>query len=217
MKVLTDHKELEYFMITKKLISQQVKWTEFLSEFNFVVSYQNGKKNNKADALTRKPNKRPTEDEDEQWQHHIRVLLLSNQIDQSAELQPIEESEKNDWINSDTNSNASNKILLLPEQVMESNQNNKLCSKIHLYLANPKRLNKLDVYLKDLRVENGLLMKEDQLWVADKSQLQLEIIKKIHNQPAVGFPSTEKMLEMAQRHYYWSRIKEMIQQFIRNC
>ena len=69
MKVLTDHKGLKYFMTIKKLTPQQVRWTEFLSEFNFVISYQSDKKNDKADALTRKPNKRPTEDEDKQWQY----------------------------------------------------------------------------------------------------------------------------------------------------
>ena len=57
VKVLTDHKGLEYFMTTKKLTPRQARWAKFLSEFNFVVTYQSGKKNNKADALTKKPNK----------------------------------------------------------------------------------------------------------------------------------------------------------------
>ena len=37
VKVLTDHKGLEYFMTTKKLTPRQARWAEFLSEFNFVV------------------------------------------------------------------------------------------------------------------------------------------------------------------------------------
>ena len=57
VKMLTDHKGLEYFITTKKLMPRQAKWVEFLSEFNFVVTYQSGKKNDKANALTRKPNK----------------------------------------------------------------------------------------------------------------------------------------------------------------
>ena len=78
VKVLIDHKKLEYFMTTKKLISRQVRWAEFLSEFNFVISYQSRKKNNKTNALTRKPNERPIEDEDEQRQHCMSVLLPPN-------------------------------------------------------------------------------------------------------------------------------------------
>ena len=64
---------------------------------------------------------------------------------------------------------------------MESNRINELYNKICLYFANSKGLDKLDAYLKSLRVENGLLMKENRLWVVDKGQLQLEVIKKIHN------------------------------------
>ena len=96
VKVLTDHKGLEYFMTTKKLTPRQVRWAEFLSEFNFVISYQSGKKNDKADALTRKPNERPVDDNDERREHRVRVLLPSDRI----ELQPIE-TISNDDENSD--------------------------------------------------------------------------------------------------------------------
>ena len=86
------------------------------------------------------------------------MLLPSNRINYGAELQSIEEDHA-DWTDSDTNSNASDKTLPLPEQVIEFNQNNKLCSKIHSYLANPKGLEKPEIYLKGLRIENRLLMK----------------------------------------------------------
>ena len=117
VKVLTNHKSFKYFMSTKKLTSRQVRWTEFLLEFNFVINYQNGKKNNKADALMRKLNKRPIDDEDKQCKYSVRVLLLPNRIDHEAELQPIEESKEDhaNWINSDTNSNISDKTSPLPE------------------------------------------------------------------------------------------------------
>ena len=80
VKVLTDHKGLEYFMTIKKLTPKQVRWAKFLFKFNFVISYQSGKKNDKADALTRKPNKQPTDDEDKQCKHNILVLLPSSRI-----------------------------------------------------------------------------------------------------------------------------------------
>ena len=85
---------------------------------------------------------------------------------------------------------------------MESNQNNKLCNKICSYFANPKGLEKPEVYLKSLRVKNRLLMKGNWLWDANKGQLQLEIIKKAYDQLAMSHSGMEKTLEMAQRHYY---------------
>ena len=90
------------------------------------------------------------------------MLLLPNRIDHGAELQSIEEDHA-DQTNSDINSNASDETLPLPERVIESNRNNELCSKIRMYLANPKGLEKPEVYLKGLRVENGLLMKGNRL------------------------------------------------------
>ena len=86
VKVLTNHKGLEYFMTTKKLTPRQARWAEFLSEFNFVVTYQSGKKNDKADALTRKPNEQPANEEDERQEHRMQVLLPPERI----EIQPIE-------------------------------------------------------------------------------------------------------------------------------
>ena len=78
VKVFTDHKGLEYFMSMKNLTPRQVRWAEFLSEFNFVISYQSGKKNDKADALTRKPNEQPTDNEDKRCKHSVCVLLPLN-------------------------------------------------------------------------------------------------------------------------------------------
>ena len=115
----------------------------------------------------RNPNKQPTNNENERCKHNVRMLLPPNWTNYEAELQPIEEDHA-DRTDSDTNSNASDKMLPLPEQVMKSNQNNELCSKIHLYLANLKGLKKREVYLKGLRVENRLLMKGNRLWVADE-------------------------------------------------
>ena len=39
VKVLTDHKSLEYFMTTKKLTPKQARWVEILSKYNFIIRY----------------------------------------------------------------------------------------------------------------------------------------------------------------------------------
>ena len=49
--VLSDHKNLEYFMKTKALSRRQARWSEYLSLFNFKIVYQPGKANGKADAF----------------------------------------------------------------------------------------------------------------------------------------------------------------------
>src|SRR5436190_999861 len=53
--VITDHQNLQTFMTTKTLTPRQVRWANFLSQFNFMVRYRPGKKNGKADYLSRLP------------------------------------------------------------------------------------------------------------------------------------------------------------------
>ena len=37
IKILTDHRNLQYFMTTKQLSCRQARWSEYLSRFNFII------------------------------------------------------------------------------------------------------------------------------------------------------------------------------------
>src|SRR5882672_7212089 len=50
--VLSDHKNLEYFATTKQLTCRQVRWSEYLSGFNYLIRYHAGWLGTKPDALT---------------------------------------------------------------------------------------------------------------------------------------------------------------------
>jgi len=50
--VLSDHKNLEYFMTTKQLTCRQVHWSEHLSGFNYLICYHTGQLGTKPDVLT---------------------------------------------------------------------------------------------------------------------------------------------------------------------
>ena len=54
LQVYSDHKALEYFMTTKNLSASQACQAELLSCYHFTIMYQPGKKNQKADTLTRR-------------------------------------------------------------------------------------------------------------------------------------------------------------------
>jgi hypothetical protein len=61
IKVITDHRNLEYFITTKLLNRRQARWSEFLSRFNFKIIYRPGKQGIKPDALTRRSEDLPKE------------------------------------------------------------------------------------------------------------------------------------------------------------
>ena len=61
IQVLSDNKNLEYFLTSKLLNRRQAKWAEFLSRFNFKITYGPGKQGGKPDALTRRSGDHPEE------------------------------------------------------------------------------------------------------------------------------------------------------------
>ena len=48
IKILINHKNLKYFMIIKQFNCRQIKWIEFLSEFNFKILYKSNVQNIKS-------------------------------------------------------------------------------------------------------------------------------------------------------------------------
>jgi hypothetical protein len=87
IKVLIDHKNLEYFMFTKQLNRRQSKWAQFLIDFHFVITYLFEKSNEKADSLIKRIEDVSNKKNDRQKQQH-QILLSSSRFDES--LQAVE-------------------------------------------------------------------------------------------------------------------------------
>ena len=224
VKVLTDHKGLEYFMTTKKLTPRQARWAEFLSEYNFIISYQSGKKNEKADALTRKPNERPINEDDKRLEHRMQTLLpperFKHGIEHVVNLEPIEDGNSpNENTTSAVDPAEPQERSTLPEEIQDANRADELCIRIREYLEAPSERVRPTTHLNSCRISNGLLMKADRLWVpeGEDKQLRMRVIKEVHDQPAVGHPGTERTLHMLRRHYYWPAMREEVEQYLRNC
>ena len=52
--VISDHKNLEYFLTTKELNRRQACWLEFLSAFDFEIEHRARSLNGRADTLSRR-------------------------------------------------------------------------------------------------------------------------------------------------------------------
>jgi len=53
-EIWTDHKNLQYFMMSQKLNHKQARWALYLSQFNFTLKHIPGKSIGKADGLNRR-------------------------------------------------------------------------------------------------------------------------------------------------------------------
>jgi hypothetical protein len=74
VKILIDHKNLEYFMFTKQLNRRQSRWTQFLIDFHFIIFYLFEQFNEKADSLIRRANDVSDKKDDQQTQHNQNFL-----------------------------------------------------------------------------------------------------------------------------------------------
>ena len=81
IRVLSDYKNLEYFMSTKLLSQRQAYWLEFLLRLNFKIMYRLGKAGGNPDTLTKRfgdlPKEGDTHDECTKFQHQV-VLKPQN-------------------------------------------------------------------------------------------------------------------------------------------
>jgi hypothetical protein len=89
--VITDHRNLTYFMTTKQLTQRQMRWSEFLQQFDYVFKAVSGKANRKADSLTRRSQDLPKDLNDERIQYRNRALIKPHNIDDSikADITPL--------------------------------------------------------------------------------------------------------------------------------
>ncbi len=83
VEMITNHKSLEYFMLIKQLSHHQAHWSEFLSKFNYHITYHFNKINDKLNALTRHSEnlfkKKNTFNSWYQYQHQI--ILKTHVLD----------------------------------------------------------------------------------------------------------------------------------------
>ena len=56
---------------------------------------------------------------------------------------------------------------------------------------------------------------EDNILVFEEKRLV--ILKKVHDQPAIGHPGVKKTLELIKRFFYWPKIRAAVDQYVRNC
>jgi hypothetical protein len=76
-------------MFTKLLNRQQARWSEFLSRFNFKITYRLGVVGEKLDALTRR-SEDLSKKENERLQHQSQTILKSQNLNIAATNEALE-------------------------------------------------------------------------------------------------------------------------------
>ena len=78
--ILSDHRNLCYFMSTRKLSERQVRWAEELADYNFEIKFRPGNDSTKPDLLSRKIEYKPKDWNDERLKKREFQLLKDRWI-----------------------------------------------------------------------------------------------------------------------------------------
>ena len=202
IQVLSDHRNLEYFMSTKLLNRRQARWSEFLSRFNFKIVYRPGKASAKPDALTRRSGDLPSEEGDERLKFQQQTVLKPRNLTLSATISTI---------------NPTTPAATTIEELFSLAYQEDPLPKDVLQQFREGRTRSKQLSLAECKEENGHLIYRDRVYIPDYLPLKLQLIKDHHDTPAGGHPGRSKTLELLGRTYYWPQMHKDVGRFIRNC
>ena len=243
VKVYTDHKSLEHFMTTKQLNRRQVRWAEFLSEFNFKIMYRPGKQGEKPDALTRRAQDLPKGLDDPRKQHQYQTLLQNENIDEDirkALSVLFYDNEVNDQFetDSDADSKTDADTPETPDTIENPEENTETMEVLleRAYEADEvaqdimeskrKELRKLPNHLirkgfkcamGDIRVIDNRLYINSKLYIPELPALRVRILKEHHDPPLQGHPGYKAMYKKMTGNYFWLNMKEDCKRYAINC
>jgi hypothetical protein len=102
------------------------------------------------------------------------------------------------------------------KKVMKLNQKNVFYIDMKKVIKNKRHSHKQWSLKKFEIVEDTLLFRK-KLWILDNDELRLNILKKIHDQLAVEHSSIRRTWDLIKRHFYWLRMRELVDRYVRNC
>ena len=208
-KICSDHKNLEYFMSVRKLTERQMRWSLILSRYNFMISYVPGKQNTRADALSRREQDIPNDQEDERLQHRTMCLIkpemLAGRKEGMIQAMPTQSEEP-----------------LLEDRWTHAQHNDPTYEEAVSTIRRGARSFPTTLGLKVSVAECGLNEEEQLLfrgrrWVPDSEPLRTALIQETHDSVLTGHPGREATAALMARQFFWPNMLRDIRRFVRNC
>ena len=196
IRIITDHRNLEYFKTPRFLNRRQLRWLEQLTHYNYEIAYRPGDKNSAADALSRKEELRPDIPDEEK----PAALFDPSQFIELALLAFIEGQ----------------------PDILEGHEMVTTLTDSEIIRQIAARLPALDPTQwprgYELNDDLVLISKETgRIWVPPDEQLRREILATHHDGKIAGHLGTEGTLEMVTRKYWWTNIADFTKRYVQGC
>ena len=207
--VLTDHKNLEPFTTKRLLNERQVRWSEFLSPFDFKLCHRAGKEAIVPDALSRREQDVPKDADDSRIAERKKTILPKDLWVNQTELHET------------TPFTDDQELAGLWQQAMQDEEAGKAYLEAQEAVLNterhfPRHLG-LHLATGECKVKHGCLYYRDRLWFPGYEPLTTRVIQKIHDSYLGGHPGRDSQIAILARQFFWPGINQHVRRFIKNC
>lgn len=233
--ILTDHKNLSYFLTKRLLNERQVRYNDVLQKFRFNLKWRPGSACDRPDALSRRDQDKPRGLEDERTAGRIMQLLPSvylhptnipNQDTKCDATLKEELKEKNkdpqlDYAAQAAIFDEAELQSLWKKGVMEDKDWRRARDAVRSGKRSfpPDLAVKLTANIAEFSVAaDGVLRgREDRIWVPNYEPLRTAIMQKTHDSSLAGHPGRDTMIGILLRRWFWPKMRESVRRFVRNC
>ncbi|XP_044719872.1 reverse transcriptase (RNA-dependent DNA polymerase) domain-containing protein [Hirsutella rhossiliensis] len=203
-KILTDHKNLRYFYSERRLTERQVRWSEFLSQFQFKLEWRPGRKGGLPDALSRRDQDMPANYSDERLKGRIMRLF------QDDHLRRVPISTLSTNTDGAQEINFGKEIRIFEDEELQqlwhaARQEDKLYQELTKLVADGAKNNR------------GLLCFRERVWIPGSEPLRTKIIQETHDSHITGHPGRDLTYSTLSRRFFWPGAASDVRRFVRNC
>jgi RNase H-like domain found in reverse transcriptase/Integrase zinc binding domain len=186
----TDHQNLTYFQKAQKLSDWQARWSLFISEFDIKLQHLPGNKMVLFDALSRRPDHCPEEDETKE-----EILLPDNLFLNLLDINLRDRITKNKEYDFD----ATKAIEFLQEEGPTNIQNDLE-----------------DWKIEEVDDQKTIFYKGKQ-YVPKDQELQWDILKLFHDHETAGHPGELETYNVVKQHYWWPGLWIFVKNYVKGC
>ncbi len=209
-KILTDHKNLEYFTTLRKLSERQMRWQLILSKFRPIIQYRPGKLGAQPDALTRREQDLPVSLEDERLQYRMAQLIPDGMIRNNCirlcparTITRVVDDLKASW---EKASDEDPDFTRIVEAVRNQDR---------MFPKDLKTPVKLSI--SDCSLNEEVLLYRKRRWVPNSEALRTRLIQEIHDSTITAHPGRDATVALVAKTLFWPDMLNDIRRFVRNC
>jgi len=196
VEIWMDHKNLEYFMMAKKLNRRQARWSLYLACFDFKLTHHPGRSMGKPDALSWRPDhgKGTSDNKD--------VVLLRPELLAIRALEGIQ-------------SEGPEKDIL--QEIRQGNQKGDQEEPVAKAARELRQASGKTVCSVEWSEDDGVLRFRGKIYVPWNVDLQRRVVSLCYDMKIAGHPGRWKTLELVSRDYWWPQMSRYIRQYVGTC